>query len=205
MDSKPTTYTQKIKHITHSSNIKKIYARLCVIKEISSKEKGVFLNQYHIQGNDNSTEKYGAFYDNKLVAVMTFAKPRIAVGGKGANDSIELVRFSTKTDYHVVGIASKLLKTFERNNPNSTIYSFADRRWSVGNLYEKIGFSLSNINPPDYYYIVNGARKHRWNYRKDVLKNTLKNYDERLTEYQNMQNAGYNRIWGCGTLKYVKG
>lgn len=193
---------KKILHISHKTDIEKIYARNCQIKQISSKEKSIFLDNYHIQGNDNSTDWFGAFHNNQLVACMTFSKPRIAVGKQ--KSGIELVRFTTKAGYHVIGIASKLLKTFERLHPHQMIYSFADRRWSVGNLYEKIGFQCEAINPPDYFYIVDGIRKHRWNYRKDVLKHSLPEYNPNITEYQNMIQAGYDRIWGCGTLRYVK-
>ena len=35
------------------------------------------------------------------------------------------------------------------------------------------------------------------------LKNTLPLYDPSLTEYQNMQNAGFWRVWDCGTLKFT--
>lgn len=196
---------KKIKHISKIDCGEKIYARKCLVRCITSKEKSNFLSKYHIQGNDNSSIFLGAFYEDNLVAVMTFSKPRIAVGGRiNEMGSMELVRFATCDDYHVVGIASKLLTFFERENPNKMIYSFADRRWSIGNLYEKMGFKLESVNPPDYFYIINGSRKHRWNYRKDILRNTLPSYNPDMTEYQNMLNAGYDRIWGCGTIKYIK-
>lgn len=193
----------KISHYANKSNNIRLYARNCRIQEITPDLKGKFLNQHHIQGNDNSTKWFGAFHENELVAVMTFAEPRIAVGGRNTSD-IELVRFTTKTGYHVIGIASKLLKTFERQNPGKTIYSFADQRWSVGNLYEKIGFNKQTVNPPDYFYLVDGVRKHRWNYRKDKLREILPTFNPQKTEYQNMIEAGYDRVWGCGTIKYVK-
>ena len=50
----------------------RIYARKCIIKEISAKEKNTFLNQFHIQGEDKSKIKLGLFYQYELVAVMTF-------------------------------------------------------------------------------------------------------------------------------------
>jgi hypothetical protein len=50
----------------------KIYARKCIIKEISTELKNDFLNQFHIQGEDKSKIKLGLFYQDELVAVMTF-------------------------------------------------------------------------------------------------------------------------------------
>ena len=58
------------------------------------------------------------------------------------------------------------------------------------------------MTPVNYYYIINGIRKHRYNYRKNILKDKLDTFDSSLTEYQNMINNGYDRIWDCGNLKY---
>lgn len=196
---------KKIIHILKKSSAKRIYARQCIILPISSNKKKDFLNRFHIQENDSSQIYLGAYYNDKLIAVMTFSTPRIALGGNTKHKKVfELVRFATHDEYHVIGIASKLLKYFEQNIDYDTIYSFADKRWSIGNLYEKIGFTLEHHNSPDYFYVINNERKHRWSYRKDRLKDILPSYNNNLTEYENMLNAGYDRIWGVGTIKYVK-
>lgn len=198
-----TLVISKLKHYTNQNESKTIYARKCDIKEVSALDKGVFLNSYHIQGNDNSKIYLGAYYDNILVALMTFTPPRIGIGKHTEiEDRWELCRFCTHTDYRIVGIASKLLSHFKRNNSWKEIYSYADKRWSDGNLYYQLGFQLTTDNPPDYFYIIEGKRRHRWNYRKDILKNKFQDYDPNLTEYQNMENHGYYRIWDCGTLRF---
>ncbi len=74
----------------------RIYARKCIIKEISNKEKNDFLNTYHIQGIDTSKVKLGLFYQDELVAVMTFGKPRF-----NKNYEYELIRYATK--YKIIG------------------------------------------------------------------------------------------------------
>ncbi|MCK9369661.1 hypothetical protein M0R04_07115 [Candidatus Dojkabacteria bacterium] len=197
----------KLKHYTQLGMVQKIYARKCEIKACSGDEKRALLEINHVQGNDNAQISYGAYYDNSLVAVMTFTSPRVALGQKDKTKSKEgiweLSRFCTDITYRIPGIASKLLKHFQRNNEWKEIYSFADMRWSVGNMYQQLGFDLKTTNPPAYFYVVDGKRKHRWNYRKDIIKNTLPNYDASLTEYQNMQNNGYWRVWDCGTTKWV--
>jgi hypothetical protein len=196
----------KLKHYTHSNQSARIHARQCVIKKCSKKEKKQLLDLNHIQGNDNSQLAYGAYYQDKLVAVMTFSRPRIALGQKNKHHDEgkwELSRFCTDVQYKIPGIASKLLTYFKRNNYWTEIYSYADKRWSTGKMYYKLGFRLATDNPPDYFYVINGIRKHRWNYRKDILKRTLVNYDPSLTEYQNMQRCGFYRVWDCGTFKFV--
>jgi hypothetical protein len=199
-----TLVISKLKHYTNQNNITTIYARKCIIKPVDTKEKSTFLNQFHLQGNDNSQIAYGAFYANELVGVMTFSQPRMGIGvhKNKQENTFELVRFATNTNYRIPGIASKLLTHFKKNHKWNEIYSYADRRWSIGSLYYTLGFELIKTNPPDYFYIIDGKRKHRWNYRKDILKKTLQNYDANLTEYQNMQNHGYYRVWDCGTLKF---
>lgn len=195
----------KLKHYTKANNVERIHARNCVIRPCSKEEKKLLLSANHIQGNDNAQIAYGAYHRDQLVAVMTFTAPRVALGQKGHQDRTgvwELSRFCTDVGYRIPGIASKLLNHFKRNHTWGEIYSYADKRWSVGNMYYQLGFELVADNPPDYFYIVDGRRKHRWNYRKDVLKNTLPNYDSNLTEYQNMVNHGYWRVWDCGTLKF---
>jgi hypothetical protein len=87
----------------------------------------------------------------------------------------------------------------------TSVYSYADRRWSDGNLYYKLGFNLDGISPPDYFYIFDKKRKHRWAFRKDVLKNKKDFiYDPAKTEYQNMLGNGFDRVWDCGSLRFVK-
>jgi len=197
----------KLRHYTKTNTSTRIHGRDCVIKTVNSQDKGIFLQKYHVQGNDNSQIAYGGYFNNQLIAMMTFTTPRVALGYKNKDRSTyadiwELSRFTTNTNYRIPGIASRLLEYFKRNHSWKEIFSFADRRWSVGNLYYKLGFDLVQTNAPDYFYIIDGVRKHRWAYRKDMLKSKLAHYDPAATEYQNMLSHGYDRIWDCGTLKF---
>ena len=45
-------------------------------------------------------------------------------------------------------------------------------------------------------------RYHRFQFRKNVLKDKLEVFDPKLTEYENMLNNDYYRIWDCGNLVY---
>lgn len=204
LESRPTLINHKLNHYQHNNTVDRIHARECEIKIVSSKERNALLNANHVQGGDNAQVAYGAYYNNLLVAVMTFSAPRLGIGvhTNKTGGEWELVRFCTDTNYRIPGIASKLLTHFKRNHQWSEIYSYADKRWSVGNMYYQLGFELVADNPPDYFYVINGKRKHRWNYRKDIIKNTLEHYDPTLTEYQNMVNHGFWRVWDCGTLKF---
>ncbi len=200
----PNLVQIKIKHLIHdNSKSVRIHARQCVLREIiDPKLKRDFLNKHHIQGNDlNAQLSYGAFYNDNLIAIMTFSCSR---NQKIKNEVgvWELVRFATDTTYRIPGIAGKLLSFFKKCNNWTQIYSYADRRWSEGNVYTTLGFSCEAINPPAYWYIENGKRYHRTRYQKQKL--TLwDNYDVKKTEFQMTSERGIPRIWDCGTMRYA--
>jgi hypothetical protein len=192
----------KIKHILQD-NLKEvaIYARKCIIKPIDDCKELMMNN--HIQGNCPAAIKLGAFYNDELVAAMTLGNRRVAMGKKtSAVGEYELLRFATTK--RVVGIASKLMSYFIKTyNPNK-ITTYADRRWSVGKLYENIGFTLVSKTEPNYYYFKVGEtrRWHRFNFRKDQLPKRLSKFDINLTEWENCKADGYDRIWDSGNIKY---
>jgi hypothetical protein len=175
----------------------RIYARKCEIRSLTFEESNIFLLQNHLQGYCNSSIRYGLFYNDELVSCMTFGKRKIT--GK---TKLELLRFCNKLNTQVIGGASKLFKHFVRNNEFEEIISYADRRWSNGNLYEQLGFEFSHKSAPSYWYIINGKLVHRSVYMKHKLPSLLKDFDPNLTEWENMQMNGFDRIWDCGCLVY---
>lgn len=193
----------RLKH-AFQRNIRKIQARKCVVKEISSETKSKFLKKYHIQGNDKSNTHLGLFHRNRLVSVMTFNPYRVALGNSPKPNSYELARFCSVFNFTIVGGASKLLKHFEKTYKPKEVLSYADKRWSDGNVYEKLGFILTGSTQPNYWYIVKNQRRHRFAYRKSELSKLLNQYDPTLSEWENMQINGYDRIWDCGSIKCVK-
>ena len=193
----------KLRHILKLNVNDRIYARNCIIKDVKFNDFSKFLEENHIQGSLNTSKvNIGLYYKEELVSVMTLGSGRIALGSKGVVDDWELYRYSTNKT--VVGGASKLLSYFIKTYKPKTIVSFADRRWSVGNLYDKLGFKLVNIEDPNYFYFKPGEikRYNRFTYRKDQLNKKLLIFDNNLTEWENMQINGYDRIWDCGDLKY---
>ncbi len=190
---------QTILHKIGKSNSSKIHGRKCLIKEIDSKTKNSFLRKFHLQGADTSKIKLGAFFNNELVAVMTFSAGNISKGSTQKDGIWELNRFCTNFKYRIPGIASKLLTHFKRNYNWFNIFSYADRRWSSGNVYEALNFNLSKTTIPNYWYIKNYRRIHRFNLRKT-------NADPKnIPEWLLRENDGYWRIWDCGHLKYEIG
>ena len=161
--------------------------------------KSEFLNQNHIQGNDNSQLAYGLYFEEELVSIMTFGHRKIT---KERKTSWELIRFCNKINHSISGAASKLLKFFIEKHSPDKITTYADLRYSDGNFYSKLGFSLKHISSPGYWYIINGELKHRCGFMKHRLEKILKNFDCNLSEYQNMLKNGYDRVWDCGQFVF---
>jgi hypothetical protein len=193
------------KMISHKLNIskkQKIYARNCYIKEIDSTAKNKFLDDNHIQGRDSAKIKLGLFLKGtyKLISVMTFTGKNLSRGTINISDyTWDLSRFAIDLNYIVIGAAGKLLKYFTNTYRWDSIFSYADLRYSTGDLYYKLGFENISQTKPSYWYVDNqGRRYHRFNLRKrpDEPKD--------VPEWKLRHEQGYYRIWDCGHLKFEK-
>ena len=179
---------------------KKIFARKCEIREVDSNTAERFLKENHLQGYCVAKYRFGLYYENVLVSLMTFGKSRY-----NKNYDWELLRFCSKKGYNIVGGASKLLSHF-RKQYSGSIISYANRRWSNGHLYETLGFEeIGKTNPNYFYFKEDDLYKlyFRVTFQKYKLKNLLDVYDENLTETQNMFNNGYRQIFDCGNKIYA--
>ncbi len=190
----------------------KIFARKCEIKLVTFLEKKQFLEDNHLQGNDISYINYGLYYKNELVSIMTFSKPRLALGfnsNSKKGNSMELSRFCSKINYNIVGSFLKLLTYFKNTNPNIlNLYTYADCRWSGVNpentVYSKCGFKFIHKSKPSYFYVFKNnylTRFHRFNFNKQKLIK-LFNSDNTLSEWVIAQNNKMDRIWDCGSMKF---
>lgn len=179
-----------------------VYARKCCIKEVNDLDSRDFLNKNHIQGFCISSYRYGLYYDNELISLMTFGSYRSALGRHSIDNEYELLRFCNKLGYHIPGAASRLFKHFIKTINAVKIISYADRRWSIGKLYRALGFKLAHISDPNYWYIIGNHREHRFAWRKTVLRDRLDIYDKDKSEYDNMLLNGYDCIYDCGNLVF---
>lgn len=185
---------------------KRVGARCCVVKPIDSKMSSSFLEKYHTQGNTPAAIKFGLYYRNRLISVMTFGKGRVALGSKHTSDHYELYRFCTMPGVTVIGGAAKMLKTFIRLYNPKSIISYCDVRWSPyenNTIYSKIGFTYSRTTHPNYWLVVGNSRKHRFNYRKSELLKMFPDSTQEQTELQIQISHNLYRIYDCGNHTYV--
>jgi hypothetical protein len=181
----------------------RIYGRKCDVREINdNKLIRYFLNENHIQGFVGGQIKLGLFDNGELVSLMTFGSKRKFMKSNNEDGVYEMLRFCNKNNTLVIGSGDKLFKYFINEYKPVEVISFADRSWSQGDLYRKLGFQLIHKTPPNYYYIVDGIRKHRFNYRKDKL--IRDGYNEKLSEHKIMLDRKIYRIYDSGSLKFIK-
>ena len=177
------------------------YARNLTVKLADSMTSKNFLDANHLQGNSSAKINLGLYAADTLVALMTFSNGRAALNTPVMPDEYELVRFVTNGS-SVVGGASKLLTNFIRLYNTRKITSYADNRWSEGAVYDTIGFTAVGKPTIGYWYVDNYTRRlHRYNFTKSNL--VREGNDPTKTEWQIMQDLGYDKIWDCGHQKYI--
>lgn len=199
-ETKTDIVKSKIRYLLGQTS--RIFGKKCTVAEVSNKEAAEFLKNNHLQGTCPSKVRLGLYYNSSLYAIATFGKARY-------NKSIEweLLRFSNRVGFTVVGGISKLFQHFIKHYSPTSIISYADRRWSAytKNVYKSIGFTFAGSSPPNYkYFSKNDASNllSRTQFQKHLLSAKLPVYNEILSEYENMINNGYDRIWDCGNLIY---
>ena len=177
------------------TNVK--YARKLTIKSVDGYTAEAFLNNNHIQGNVSSSIRYGLYEGTELVSLMCFTNK---------SNEYELVRFVSVLNNTIVGAASRLFKHFLKEYSDKSIISFSDNRWFSGDVYPKLGFKKEYDVVPSYEYIHKSNMKikyHKSNFMKSrIEKKYPEQYDNSLTEYENMLLLGYDRIWDCGKVKW---
>lgn len=188
----PVLVKSKIENILGLNKQRSVYARTTKIIKISPKQKKQFFDKYHIQGNGLGSISLGLEFGGELVACMSFSVH---------TTKHTLTRYATSCS--VVGGFSKLLKHFTTHYEWREIVSFADRRWSDGDVYTKTGWELDSMLPPDYSYVVNGTRFHKFNFRRKYLHKRLKHFDPTLSERENCDKNGVLRVWDCGKMRFI--
>lgn len=186
--------------INPSSNII-VYARKTELREVGSSESTEFLEENHLQGSINSSINYGLYYNNKLVALMTFGKPRF-----NKEYQWELHRLAYKNGVVVVGGADKLFKHFIKENNPTSIISYCDISKFDGHVYPRLGFkaTLSDITEPNYMWVeshTNIALPRYKTMKHKLLAAGLGTPD--MTENDIMESLGYTKIYDCGNLRFT--
>jgi hypothetical protein len=119
----------------------RIHARKCKEVRVDKPIMNAFLADHHLNGPAGAKHKFGLTYEDELVAIATFATPRILNGKKSA----ELVRFCIKSYCSIPGGLDKLLKHYQEQYPCDDIFTYVDLAWSSGAGFKNIGFQEEGV------------------------------------------------------------
>jgi len=187
-ENKSNTVKTMIKHKLKLSN-ERHYARKLTIKKVDRLKAIGFIDKFHLQGAPKQMPlNYGLYNNNNLLSVMSFKK---------VGNNLELIRFCSSGN--IVGGASRLLKACQKEH-KMNIVSFSNNRYSDGNLYKVLGFNEIGIVPPMQEYVS----KYMNRIHKRGAPRLLKEIErDNKTEWELMQELGYDRIWDCGKKKWI--
>lgn len=172
----------------------KIRASACSLYYPTNDEYKKFLEDNHIQGHINTSDRMALKFNDEIVAIMSTGKSRFHKNKR------ELLRFCVKKYTKVYGSASKLFSVLKYDG----MVSYCSLDYFGGGIYQQLGFKFSHNSPPGYFYVRYGNQiVSRHNAQKSKLKELLSDYNKDFTEYENMFNHGYSRYWNCGNSVWI--
>jgi hypothetical protein len=188
---------EKIKSIIKSKTgrNKRVFARHCEIREISSMDYKNFLNDNHFKGSISSKIRIGLFYRNEMVSCIGISKPRF-----NKKYEWELIRLCNKRDITVIGGVNKMISFFIKKCSPSSIISYCDKRLFSGNVYEKIGMKCVNTSNSNYQWVkYNGSGRVDIVSRYQAQKHKICTEETKhLSENDIMRSKNYMKIYDCG-------
>lgn len=187
--------------LTHKlglSDAPRVGARECSVVNVTAAQAREFLNARHIQGagHPGSIRIALAHPEHGLVAVSAWRRD---------GETAYLDRYATSA--RVSGGMGRLLaagRRWAREAGLSKIVTFADHSVSDGGLYERLGFAAEAEIPPDYCYVVNATRQHKFGYRLARFRSdpTLE-YQEGLSERELAELNQIPRLWDSGKTRWA--
>lgn len=178
-----------------------IYARNCILESIKPEVANKFLDQFHLQNHVRGTKfAYGLYYNDTLVSVMTFGKPRY-----NKNYEWELLRLCSHADYRITGGAARMFSQFIKDANPSSVISYCDRAKFKGEVYNQLGFSLHHVSDPAKVWVHQDKKGYITdNYLRtqgfDRIFNT--NYGKGTSNEALIIRKGYRSVYDCGQLVF---
>ena len=165
---------------------KVIFARKCALGKIIKEEADSFFEATHILGSARAKFRYGLFYKDQLVAAAVFSGGRKVEREGVFFRSFEWVRYASLPGIRVIGGMSKLLHAFVQEHHPDDVMSYADKEWSEGGAYQKLGFKRVGETPTQSYWLD---------------PNTLQRYPRKRYP---LPQPHWREVHGLGSWKFVK-
>lgn len=133
----------------------------------------------------------------KLRALLVLKRDKDSTG----DNVLNIIRYATHG--LVQGGFTKLVKHATAIYQPGSFVTFADHCISDGSLYENNGFIVDKEIAPDYMYVVNNERKHKFGYRlKRFRDDSDLIWQEGASERELAALNGLEHIWDAGKTKY---
>ena len=172
----------------------RVNARSLGVRDAPVAGSNALLEANHIQGTGRGSVRLGLYRGDELVAVALFLRRK--------SGEWELTRYGSSCI--VRGGFSKLLTAFVKNREFDRLVTFSDTTVSDGGLYEQLGFVRDGVIAPDYQYVVNGTREHKFNYRLKRFRDDPElAHRDGLTEKQLAELNGLTRVYDAGKVRWT--
>lgn len=126
-----------------------VFARNTEVRRIDKIVSAEFFGNCHTYGDAAARFRYGVFQkDGTMVAAASFSSPRTWNKETGIVKSCEWVRYASLPDVRVAGGMGKVLKTFVNEVHPDNVMSYADREWTDGSVYTRLGFKEEKMREP---------------------------------------------------------
>lgn len=185
----------------NKKDLKIFYGRCCEIKSVDMDIVRKFCDLYHIQGSNRlGMVGWGIYSDNELLGVISLGRHHRQ---NAESNAIILDRLCFRADVRVIGGASKLFaacKKWAMENNITKIISFSDNRYSLGNVYNKLGFTLETELDPDYFYISKVDNQYR---SKQSQKKKNVNCPSEMTEKKWAELRGLIQVFDAGKKRWT--
>ena len=118
---------------------RKIFARKCVIRELTKEQEVFFIKKNSLHGYKESFKTFGLFYKNEIVSSISFDL---------FGDKLVLTNFTAALDTTVTGGFSKILNHVKKSFSSTCLETKADFRFFSQDILSAAGFQLTKLNKP---------------------------------------------------------
>lgn len=177
---------------------RRVGARACSLRVLDVPTRRHFLDQYHLQGDTRAPRAWGLYLGDELLQALSVRRTYY----DGGDPRWEIARVASKFDVVVVGGLSRLVaqaKAYVKSRDGDSLWTFADRRYSLGTGYVKAGFLSEGASAPGFWYVNGSERVHRYTLRKS------KDCPETMTNDEYRESQGWVKLWDCGQLRFRVG
>ena len=161
-----------------------------IIKNITNEKIKDFMLNSSLDAYNQAEINLGLYLDEELYSVISF--------NRISDKEYRIINTCTKINSSINILLNRMLIFFHNEYKPSTIFYRANRRYYC----EYLDFDIINFDEPEYFYFKSN---------QNILYNSeqcklieLNDYNDKLSETQNMYNNNYRKIYDAGYVNFKK-